>query len=536
MFLNRFNIWIYATILISVFFSSHSIASSLLDELITYYEFEGNLLDSSPSGNNASGTSLTFAAGLNGTAAVFGNGSQAIAGPAINSSTSFTVSSWVRPTSIRVPQPMIIVDERNVSGGGSCSSPLVPYPVSCADFQLTIYDGKFAFSTSTFSAGQSIATQTRIFGDDFVQANQDYSVIARYDSGAGEMSLWIDGQLEAQASVGSGLLIQPDTVLRIGRSTASADQGWIGMIDDVRIYNRALAPSEIAELYQFGFNDPPALNPIGTKISQEGHLLEFSITATDPNPGDLLTFSTNNLPPGATFNPETATFTWIPDYDQAGNYENVEFTVMDNGNHIELDTELITITIGNVNRAPVFEPVGPQTVNEGELVQFTIVTSDPDENNVILAATNIPDGAFFDMVTGVFSWIPDYLQGGTYTVTFTAVDYGEPVESSEMGVPITVGNRPNPIELTNTLIDEIRNSNLPHYIINSYLANLKKVNAFVGNGKIGPAVNQLFAFACKVEEDWAQRDIEEVLAHHYTFIAAQITEDLGVDAATRICN
>lgn len=208
---------------------------------------------------------------------------------------------------------------------------------------------------------------------------------------------------------------------------------------------------------------------------------------------------------------------------------------MDSGNPIELDTELITITIGNVNRAPVFTPVGSQTVDEGTLLEFMVVANDPDEDDVILNAINAPNGSSFDSVMGLFSWTPDYLQEGTYTITFIATDDGDPVESSEMGVPITVGNTTNPTQLTDNLIDDIEASGLPNNVINSYLANMKKVNAFIEKGKIEPAVNQIFAFMCKVEEDLAQGEIDQVTGDNYLFRATEIIEDLRVDPASRVC-
>ncbi len=60
-------------------------------------------------------------------------------------------------------------------------------------------------------------------------------------------------------------------------------------------------------------NHPPVLNPIGDKTVGEGDLLEFTVTATDPNRGDILTLTTEGLPPRASFvdhGDGTGTFTW----------------------------------------------------------------------------------------------------------------------------------------------------------------------------------------------------------------------------------
>lgn len=66
-------------------------------------------------------------------------------------------------------------------------------------------------------------------------------------------------------------------------------------------------------------NRLPILNPIGDKRIGEASLLDFTVSATDPE-GETLTFKATNLPNGATFNSLTKRFSWIPGYHQAGTY------------------------------------------------------------------------------------------------------------------------------------------------------------------------------------------------------------------------
>ncbi len=87
-------------------------------------------------------------------------------------------------------------------------------------------------------------------------------------------------------------------------------------------------------------NRAPVLNEIEAKSANENELLEFSVSAQDPD-GDTLTYSAHNLPEGAQFDAETATFSWTPRYNQAGVYT-VRFEVTDG----ELsDYQEVTITI-----------------------------------------------------------------------------------------------------------------------------------------------------------------------------------------------
>ncbi len=138
-------------------------------------------------------------------------------------------------------------------------------------------------------------------------------------------------------------------------------------------------------------NRPPRLDPIGNRAGSEGQLLQFRISAEDPDPDDTLTFTAGNLPEGATFHGPTATFSWVPDYDQAGNYPDIEFAVMDNGDPMELDAELIAITVGNVNRPPVFAPVAPQEVLENQSLAFNVSATDPDGDETTLRYGMDPD-------------------------------------------------------------------------------------------------------------------------------------------------
>lgn len=273
-----------------------------------------------------------------------------------------------------------------------------------------------------------------------------------------------------------------------------------------------------------GVNNAPVLNPIGNQTVNEGQTLQFTLSATDPD-GNNLTYSAANLPPGASFDPQTATFTWTPGFNQAGNYPNVEFTVTDDGDPMELDVELITITVGDINRAPVFDAVGTQEVVEGAPLTFTVSATDPDNDALVLSINGLLDGASFDAQTGEFNWTPTLSQSGTYIVTFEATDNGSPSLVGTTDVVITVGDNPTPVEQAQNLIDVVIGFNFPPNVENSYLANLKKIQKFIEDGKVTPAINQLDAFINKVEQDFSQAVITQ--SEHETLVS--LAEALRAD-------
>jgi hypothetical protein len=95
-------------------------------------------------------------------------------------------------------------------------------------------------------------------------------------------------------------------------------------------------------------NRPPVLNSIGNKTVNEGQLLTFVISATDPD-GNPLTYSASNLPSGAVFNTTRRTFSWTPGYTQAGTYPNVHFQVNDGDITV---SQNITITVNERRHGP----------------------------------------------------------------------------------------------------------------------------------------------------------------------------------------
>lgn len=78
-------------------------------------------------------------------------------------------------------------------------------------------------------------------------------------------------------------------------------------------------------------NDAPVIAGLSNQDGEESVELQFTVSATDVD-GDALSWSSQNIPSGGNFTDNgdgTATFTWTPDYGQAGTYDNVTFIVDD---------------------------------------------------------------------------------------------------------------------------------------------------------------------------------------------------------------
>ena len=79
-------------------------------------------------------------------------------------------------------------------------------------------------------------------------------------------------------------------------------------------------------------------------------------------------------PPGATLDPNTGVFRWVPAFDSAPSYT-VRFRASDGETTTE---QAVTFTVLNVNVAPVFDPFASVSVLENETLALQLVAFDPD--------------------------------------------------------------------------------------------------------------------------------------------------------------
>lgn len=91
-------------------------------------------------------------------------------------------------------------------------------------------------------------------------------------------------------------------------------------------------------------NHPPELAAIGDRAVTAGQVLAFTVSATDPD-GDTLAYAATNLPPGASFDSATQSFSWTPSAAQVGKYAQVHFSVSDGTAAPVAEDIAITVTL-----------------------------------------------------------------------------------------------------------------------------------------------------------------------------------------------
>jgi hypothetical protein len=200
-------------------------------------------------------------------------------------------------------------------------------------------------------------------------------------------------------------------------------------------------------------NRAPILAEIEAQTVDELTSLSFTASATDEDvPANTLTFAlaagTNPVPTGASIDPSSGVFSWTPTEAQGPGVYTFKVVVSDNGSPALSDEQEVTVTVNEVNQAPVLGSIGNKTVNEGLLLTFTATATDDDlpPNTLRFGLTGtVPAGASIDAVTGVFTWTPtdddptatlfdDYL----FTVVVT--DNGLPALSDNEQITVTVHN------------------------------------------------------------------------------------------------
>ena len=221
----------------------------------------------------------------------------------------------------------------------------------------------------------------------------------------------------------------------LASNSMAMDYGDSGHAPTIDILGVSRDSSPDAGCYEYILSDSnnstPVLGTIGDKSVNENSTLSFSVSATDAD-NDTITYSATGLPTGATFSGQS--FSWIPDYTQAGTYQ-VTFTVSDS---TDQDSETITITVSSTNRAPVLASIGNKSVSESSTLSFSINATDADNDTITYSATDLPTGATFSGQS--FSWTPGYTQAGTYQVTFTASDDTDQ-DSETIAITVSSTNR-----------------------------------------------------------------------------------------------
>ena len=332
------------------------------------------------------------------------------------------------------------------SGGGSGAD---SFGTGTVSFSLALHD-RGTIQASSFLAAVNSESQFECQTDEYLIAKIEAGVYDENDELLAEGGPW---DCEDHQGTIHGVDAGAGRIVKVSAKDESENNIFWGKSEPVTVIIGQ--DSNAGQILLETVNRSPELSPIGNREINEGELLEFEISATDPD-GDRLLFEIGNKPSDAEFAFEAledgtaiATFSWRPAFDSESNYK-VVFKVTDSGKPPLSDFEEITISVGNVPLPPVLNPIGNREVDEGEKLEFDINATDPDSINLRFEMGNKPADASFTFEdfgngtgTATFNWTPGFGASGEYPVIFKVFDDspppGGPLSDFEE-IKIVVGN------------------------------------------------------------------------------------------------
>ena len=166
-------------------------------------------------------------------------------------------------------------------------------------------------------------------------------------------------------------------------------------------------------------NHAPVLSPIADQSVVVGQTLRFTTEATDPDPGQVLTFAL--VAPGlagATIDPATGAITFDSRATSPGVYS-ATVVATDDGSPPLADSKAVRITVLAIHDTPAIDAIADQSVNEGLILTLTAHGHDADASRTLTYSLDpgAPLGASIGAVSGVFSYAPPFgPAGGQVTI------------------------------------------------------------------------------------------------------------------------
>lgn len=274
-----------------------------------------------------------------------------------------------------------------------------------------------------------------IVGAKVINDNQWHHIIAVRNGSASKNQLYVDGALDAEASVSYARSFMMDdpipvTVGYMLREAGKEPYHYEGIMDEVVIYNRAITASDAANFYANTAghcaegNYVPIITSTPVTAATEDAAYSYTFVTEDvDNP--TVTLSAVTKPSWLTFNytagQKTATLTGTPVDANVGT-ANVTLRVNDGKTSKD---QSFTIEVANINDEPVKTTTPTTSVNEDAAYTYTLTFTDDDlsGDTYSIAAVTLP------------SWLSLSYTAGTKTATIS-------------GTPTNDNTGNNPIDLT----------------------------------------------------------------------------------------
>lgn len=334
---------------------------NLTQGLVAYYPFNGNANDASGNNNNPVFNNATLTADRlgNPNSAYHFNGVDNYMhipnSPSINPTNTISISAWVKVEGFYHGT----CHGNNIVMKGDADYLPGNYMIRFDDSYFTNNQNCFISSPDTTHESFFGLQATQLSSTPFIQKNQWYSVVYTCDGTTAKT--FVNCQLVGSGPA-NGITFNNSYDLYLGHLNNSNYPYWFnGVMDEVRIYNRALDQDEVNAL------SGCAGTPINNIINSYTPVLAFDPCNNKITVQDASAFNTNDTflmiqMKGAMIDSSnTSNFGTITDYKNSGNYE-FNYVKSISGNIIELKNNLTRqydIPNGKVQliRVPYFQNV-----------------------------------------------------------------------------------------------------------------------------------------------------------------------------------
>jgi hypothetical protein len=236
------------------------------DQLRARYNFsEGTgttTADSSPYATSPTLSSTSWTStGHSGNGLAFNGSSSSVNGPSglLSTTSSFSVSAWVKISDKSIYRTVVSQDGNNISG-----------------FFLQYNKGADRWGFVMYGADSTGATRYEVVGTQTPELNAWYHLIGVYDSTAHTIKLYVNGLFRQAAFANPWPALGAFQVGRARWNGVNTDF-WAGTIDGVHAYQRALTDTDIATLS----TDPAP----GTQLRAKYEFSEYGGTAVADSSG-----------------------------------------------------------------------------------------------------------------------------------------------------------------------------------------------------------------------------------------------------------
>jgi hypothetical protein len=178
-------------------------------------------------------------------------------------------------------------------------------------------------------------------------------------------------------------------------------------------------------------NSPPVLAPIEDRTVEEGALLTVTASATDADlPPQTLNYSlAPGAPDGMSIEPATGVINWVPAQSQSPGTYSITIRVTDNGTPPLSDSKTFTVTVNEVNSAPVLPTIGPQVINELATLTVTNAATEPNIHSTTSGYALVAQPAGMIIGTnGIITWTPQQAQSPSTNLITTVVTDSNPYD------------------------------------------------------------------------------------------------------------